>query len=121
VLLKKPSELIIELDKKQTLFYYALVIASNISKAIRRKELKMKVVELCDTPEVIDIQHEDNTDIVLQRLIEIDEGGFPYYSELIKTVALHGSQRKAAKATGIPLNKINEGVQQVRKYLRNDN
>ena len=121
VLLSKPSELIIELHNKQTLLYYAYAVASNIVKANHRRSMKMKVVELCDTPEVIDCEPQDDTDAILTRFNEIEKDGFPYYTKLIEAVALYGSQRKAAKVTGIPLNKVNEGVQQVRKYLSHDN
>ncbi len=113
VLLEKPPSLIIQLHEQGTLFYYSIIIIRNLTRTSKRKQ------EVCELEDIPEREHHVWSDKLLTALQTLDASvGYPYFTELIKTVAHYGSQHKAAKAIRIPVSSLRRDVLVVRKYLK---
>ncbi len=138
-LLDKPTTLIQQLHEDGVLFIYSIKVASNIYKKNRsKKKIFVEcVTDYVDSENIGGLSYNDvylvgrgvviadtpfeqsGYDQLIQEFQELDkEFQYPYFTELIKAIVKHGSQRKVSEVTGIPIRSINGSVHKVRQYLK---
>lgn len=118
ILLSKNDDLIESLHEQKKLFFYSIRVIMNLESMIRKG--KKKAFGLLDA-DYHDRQEEDFSGAIIEEYNKMQmnqSNGFPYHKALIELIVEHGSQRKVASITGIPLKSICNHVKAVREYLQ---
>lgn len=128
VLLNKPPALIVGLNERGELLYYAIKIVKNLAKESVRDRAKRRVIPEFPTAEHCVLIEQKEQQVIENKLLEkyisafeslpSSENGMPYFKELIKIIIRHGSMNKAAEATGIPLTSIHRDVLFIREFIK---